>query len=138
MSGNYVSASDPASTTIISNAGQITAADGGFVVLSASQVQNSGLIQARLGTIALASGSAFTLTLSDSGPVEFQIDAAALSDTAGVANLGSLVADGGAVLLQAKVASNMLHTVVNNQGQISATDIEGQGDRKSTRLNSSH
>src|SRR3546814_12163639 len=83
MSGNYVSASDPASTTIISNAGQITAADGGFVVLSASQVQNSGLIQARLGTIALASGSAFTLTLSDSGPVEFQIDAAALSDTAG-------------------------------------------------------
>src|SRR3546814_19740782 len=47
--------------------------------------------------------------------------------TAGVANLGSLVADGGAVLLQAKVASNMLHTVVNNQGQISATDIEGQG-----------
>src|SRR3546814_11082016 len=38
MSGNYVSASDTASTTIISNAGQITAADGGFVVLSASQV----------------------------------------------------------------------------------------------------
>src|SRR3546814_16685838 len=69
----------------------------------------------------------FTLTLSDSGPVEFQIDAAALSDTAGVANLGSLVADGGAVLLQAKVASNMLHTVVNNQGPIFAPDIEGQG-----------
>src|SRR3546814_12268827 len=99
MSGNYVSASDPASTTIISNAGQITAADGGFVVLSASQVQNSGLIQARLGTIALASGSAFTLTLSDSGPVEFQIDAAALSDTAGAETHGAPLAGGGWVPL---------------------------------------
>src|SRR3546814_12512960 len=110
MSGNYVSASDPASTTIISNAGQITAADGGFVVLSASQVQNSGLIQARLGTIALASGSAFTLTLSDSGPVDFQIDAAALSDTAGVANLGSLGAVGGCVAQEAKSLTKMPQT----------------------------
>ena len=43
------------------NNGSITAQTGGFAALVAPGVRNSGTISARLGTVALASGNAFTL-----------------------------------------------------------------------------
>lgn len=108
----------------IENAGVITAADGGFVVLAADQVRNSGLIQAQLGDVVLASGSAMTLNLDGSGLVNFSIDGAALSDAAGVDNLGDLVANGGRVLMSADVARALMSSVVNNTGRVSARSIE--------------
>lgn len=108
----------------IENAGVITASNGGFAVLAADQVSNRGLIEAQLGDIALASGSALTLNLDNEGLVNFSIDAAALSDTAGVSNLGTLAANGGRVYMSADVARQLLDTVVNNAGRVSAQSIE--------------
>ncbi|NGY04612.1 filamentous hemagglutinin N-terminal domain-containing protein [Solimonas terrae] len=108
----------------VDNAGVITASNGGFVVLAADQVGNSGLIQAQLGDIALASGSALTLNLDSEGLVNFSIDGAALSDAAGVRNLGTLAANGGRVYMSADVARQLIGTVVNNQGRVSAQSIE--------------
>jgi filamentous hemagglutinin family protein len=45
----------------IVNQGHITATSGGFAALVAPGVRNSGTISATLGTVALASGNAFTL-----------------------------------------------------------------------------
>lgn len=121
MAGRYVLAGD--SSAAISNDGVLTARDGGFVVLAAGNVQNGGLIQTRLGDVVLASGSGLTLDLNDTGLVSYRIDAAALSDVAGVSNSGSLMADGGRVFMAAKVARDLAATAVNNSGVVRAASI---------------
>ena len=123
MQGRYVMTGSPSSTAAVSNAGRITATDGGFVVLAGSQVSNSGLIQARLGTVALASGSAVTLGLDAQGLVDFSVDAKTLSTAAGVENLGSIVADGGSVVMSAQTARNLIGNAVNNRGTVQARSI---------------
>ncbi len=121
MAGRYVLAGG--SEGRISNDGVLTARDGGFVVLAAGNVQNGGLIQTRLGDVVLASGSGITLDLNDTGLVSYRIDAAALSDVAGVSNTGQLMADGGRVFMAASVARDLAATAVNNSGVVRATRI---------------
>lgn len=108
------------------NQGHITAADGGYVVLAGDSVNNSGLIQARLGDVVLASGSAVTLDVGGSGLVGYSIDAQALSERAGVTNLGSLVADGGVVVMDARVARSLIGAAVNHSGRVQAQSIDEQ------------
>ncbi|MCI0749436.1 MAG: filamentous hemagglutinin N-terminal domain-containing protein [Nevskiales bacterium] len=123
--GRYVFAGHSEASVV--NQGFITASDGGFVVLAADTVENSGLIQAQLGEVVLASGSAVTLTLADSGLISYAIDAAALSSQSGVTNLGQLMADGGRVVMAAATAQQLARTVVNNQGLVQARSIvEGE------------
>lgn len=123
MQGRYAFAGAPGSTAEVRNAGRISAADGGFVVLAGGKVSNSGLVQARLGTVALASGSAVTLGLDSSGLVDFSVDGAALSAAAGVDNIGSLVADGGSVIMSAHTARGLIGNAVNNSGTVQARSI---------------
>ncbi|MEK6806478.1 MAG: filamentous hemagglutinin N-terminal domain-containing protein [Pseudomonadota bacterium] len=105
------------------NAGSIQTADGGFVVLAGDHVQNSGQIAARLGKVVLASGSEVTLDIKGNGLVSYAINAAAVTDSAGVENLGTIAADGGAVYMDARVARSLTATVVNNEGLIQARSI---------------
>lgn len=122
MSGRYVLAGNGSGAGVV-NQGQISAADGGFVVLAGDSARNSGLIQARLGDIVLASGSAMTLDLAGDGLINYHVDGAALSQAAGVANSGQLLADGGRVLMSAEVARGLVRDVVNNSGLIRATGV---------------
>ena len=123
--GNYVFSG--ASTAGIHNRGTITA-DQGFVVLSADQVQNTGLIQAIGGNVVLASAGGLSLDIDGRGLISYQIDQAALSELAGIDNLGQIIADGGAIALHADVARQLAGTVINNQGQLQARGIaEGDG-----------
>lgn len=123
MQGRYAFAGTPGSTAAVSNAGRITAADSGFVVLAGGRVSNSGLVQAQLGTVALASGSAVTLGLDGQGLVDFSVDGAALSAAAGVDNIGSLIADGGSVIMSAHTARGLIGNAVNNSGTVQARSI---------------
>ncbi|AXQ29783.1 filamentous hemagglutinin N-terminal domain-containing protein [Solimonas sp. K1W22B-7] len=123
MQGRYVMAGAPGNSASVSNAGRITAADGGFVVLAGGKVSNSGLVQARLGKVALASGSQLTLGLDDQGLVDFSVDAAALSAAAGVENIGSVIADGGSVVMSAQTARGLVGSAVNNRGTVQARSI---------------
>ncbi len=117
-----------ATSAAVHNAGVIRADDGGFVVLAAAASDNSGLIQANLGTVALASGSAFALSLDPTGAVSFAVDAAAIGSRAGVNNAGSIVAAGGRVLLTAQTAGDLLAQAVNHSGYIaSQSAVERNG-----------
>lgn len=111
----------------VENAGSITAAEGGFVVLGAEEVRNAGLIQARLGDVVLASGSALTLNVDGSGLINFEVTADALSKVAGIRNLGEILAAGGRVAMTAQLARQLAGTAVNNEGLISARGVTEKG-----------
>lgn len=125
LAGRYVFTrpEDAPAGVAVRNDGTIEAGENGFVVLAGDYVNNSGVIAGRLGTVVLASGSQMTLQLGDDGLVNFAVDAEVLSGLAGVENLGEIAADGGRVLMTAKVADGLIATAVNNSGLIRAQRI---------------
>lgn len=125
MSGNYVfsSGGGSGSGSGVINAGHISTADGGFVVLAGDYVKNSGVIQARMGQVVLASGSAMTMDLNGNGLISFAVNQATLAQKAGVDNTGQILADGGRVLMTADTARSLVSSAVNNSGLIQAQGI---------------
>ncbi len=122
MSGNYQFAGQGGA--VLAN-GRINT-PGGYVALLGSHVENNGVIQANLGSIALASGEAMTLNLDAQGFVNVVVDAAASVSPpyqAGVANRGTLQADGGQILLTAKTLDHIFDHAINNQGVLEARSI---------------
>ena len=73
--------------------------DGGLAAFVAPQVQNSGVIEARLGKVALAAGAKFTVDLYGDNLVKLAVDdrTAAVLTGARVGNSGMISADGGVV-----------------------------------------
>ena len=112
------------------NRGQITAAESGLVALVAPGVENSGIIQARLGRVALASGNSFTLDLHGDNLIQFAVDDSVAESLiapdgtrlkALVGNSGSIVADGGTVILTAaSAARDVVDNVINVDGIVEA------------------
>jgi filamentous hemagglutinin family protein len=125
LSDRYVFAGD--STAAVRNHGQISSANGGFVVLTADRVENHGRIESPQGDVVLASGSQLSLQLDAEGLVSYSVDAAAASQAAGIDNIGAIVAEGGAVVLHADAARSLVGSVVNNSGRIAANAIEARG-----------
>jgi filamentous hemagglutinin family protein len=126
IAGRYVF-TNPGSGSV-ENRGQINARDHGFVVLASGEsVSNAGMISARLGTVAVATGSQMTLDLRGDGLVNFNVDAATVSAHAGVSNAGDIVAQGGLVILSARTAHVLLGAAVNNSGRISAHSVQEHG-----------
>ncbi len=85
---------------------------------------NNGVINARLGTVAMAAGNAATIDLYGDGLVSIAVtdpvtrkpqDAQAL-----VSNGGAIQADGGSVLITAEQASRVVDNAVNLSGVILA------------------
>lgn len=129
MAGRYRftdSGSTPASVT---NAGTLTISGAGLAALVAPTVANSGVIQARLGHIDLAATHGFTLDFYGDGLVNFLLNKdtnAALANTLGapaVSNSGSLIADGGSVLLTADTAKSVVDQTINMDGYIQARTV---------------
>lgn len=104
------------------NQGSITAADGGYVAMLGGRVSNEGVIQARLGTVALGAGSEVTLDFAGDKLLSLQVDAGIVDALA--ENRQLIQADGGAVLLSARAADALVGTVVNNAGIIEARTID--------------
>ncbi len=117
------------------NQGSISVSNGGFAILAAPYVQNTGFIKADLGTIALAGTNQFTLDLSGTGLINFVVPAGAVekivSDgkAVGVDNSGTLQARSGQVIISANVASEVVNAVVNLNGVVDADAFapNGQG-----------
>jgi filamentous hemagglutinin family protein len=124
LAGNW-SFSAASTTGTVSNAGAIHVAPGGFAALLGTQVDNTGSISAKLGSVALASGNQVTLDFDDSGLLKVAVNQAALD--AMVQNSGAIVADGGRVILTAKSANDVLGAVVNNSGLVQAQSIGERG-----------
>jgi large exoprotein involved in heme utilization and adhesion len=125
LAGNYRFSGS--STQAVTNDGTITAAEGGSVALLGARVANNGTIQAKLGSVALGAGNAFTVNFDGSGLLNLQVDGGAVDAQA--SNGGLLKADGGAVLMTARAADNLLGAVVNNTGTIEARGLSARGGK---------
>lgn len=113
----------------ILNQGTLTASPGGSINLVADGVRNEGLIVASLGQINLASGRHAVMSFDGNRLLNFSVSEAALEEgvAANIDNRGSLLADGGSVVLSAKAAGDVLSRVINNQGVIRANRIDNSG-----------
>jgi filamentous hemagglutinin family protein len=106
------------------NAGSITAADAGLVGLVAPNVQNSGVITARLGKVQLASGDSFNLDFYGDNLLKIGV-----SDAVGqqmVQNLGTINADGGTVKLTAAAGRSIVNSLIDVEGQINTPAFKEQ------------
>ncbi len=112
----------------IINRGLISAATGGTVTLVGGSVSNEGVIHATLGHVNLASGRTAVLDFDGDGLLSFAVDGDVLANTTGaasaVANSGTVLADGGEVLLSGHAAKDVFSNVVNNKGVIQANSID--------------
>jgi filamentous hemagglutinin family protein len=133
MAGNYRFSDALDRSARIVNRGEINVAEGGFAALVAPGVENSGVIRARLGRIALASGNAFTLDLygdqlislvADSAIIEQLTDAQGRPLTSLLVQSGEISADGGKVLLTASAAKGVIDNVINMNGVVRARSAE--------------
>lgn len=118
MNGTYVFTGQAGSVT---NKGNITVTDGGYVALLGGRVSNEGTIMARLGTVALAAGSTLTLDFAGDKLLNVAVNEGVAS--ALVQNKDRITAHGGQVLLTAKGVDALLTTVVNNEGVIRAQTV---------------
>ena len=109
------------------NHGTLQAAEGGYVALLGKSVKNNGIIKAKLGTAALAAGSAVTVDFAGDGLVNIQVTESAVN--ALVDNKGLIKADGGNVLMTARATNALTQTVVNNDGIIEAQTLGARGGK---------
>ena len=133
MAGRYVFGQPGKADASVVNAGNITAATGGFAALVAPGVRNSGTITARLGKIGLAAGNGFTLdfygdqllTLDVGDEIAGTVKDVQTGQTldALVKNEGALKADGGVVQLTAAAARQVVDSVINTKGIIEANSV---------------
>lgn len=133
-SNKFTDTGAPAASVI--NQGRITASEGGLVALLAPSVANSGVISARLGTVMLASGKAFTIDMYGDGLVHLAIDQATAEravDANGrtlaslVSNDGTVIADGGHILLTASAARDVVDQAISLGGMLLARTVENRG-----------
>jgi filamentous hemagglutinin family protein len=136
LNNYYHFANVPEYNGAIVNQGQIIAADHGLVALIGGAVSNSGLIQANMGQVALASGDAFTMSFAGNDLIGFTVDSGVthlakdkngntLHD--GVSNNGKIYANGGQILISAKDAAGVLDHVINMSGYVEAKSVYKQG-----------
>jgi len=118
------------------NLGRISVRDSGFAALVAPAVRNDGIIAARLGRVALASGGAYTLDLHGDELIAFTAPEAVVNgldgangEPLGVSNGGRIEAEGGVVLLTASQLDGIVKSVINNGGTVSAASAELEGGR---------
>ncbi|TKB65028.1 MAG: filamentous hemagglutinin N-terminal domain-containing protein [Nitrospira sp.] len=137
MAGRFLFAQDPLKgLKSVVNQGTIHASDHGFVVLVAPGVSNEGMIVANLGKVVLGSGQALTVDLMGDGLIKYALSGKVLDHVMGVdgkplssavSNTGTIQADGGHVILQAKASGDIFSSVVNQSGVIRARSLENQG-----------
>lgn len=130
MAGNYLfnrSSLSSARREVI-NAGVLKAREGGYVVLAGDYAASSGVIQARLGTAALASGDKMTLDIKGDNLINFTVDEKTVAELSGVENRGQILADGGRAIMTASVARDLATATVNSSGLIQArSTVERDG-----------
>ncbi len=109
------------STASILNQGTIQAAEGGLVALLGTDLQNDGVIEARLGSVILATGEAATLTLGSDNLYSVAVDPATVATL--IDNKGIIQTDGGSVLMKASVAGDLVSSTINTSGVVRASTL---------------
>ncbi|HEY8950882.1 MAG TPA: filamentous hemagglutinin N-terminal domain-containing protein [Rhizomicrobium sp.] len=105
------------------NEGRVTVGQNGLAAFVAPSVRNSGTINATVGRVALAAGTTYTLDLAGDHLVELGLG----SVKAVVDNTGKIVNPGGTIALTAKAAGQVVNSVVNVSGTVSASSATTSG-----------
>jgi len=116
-------------TGSVINRGLISAKDGGLIALVAPHAENSGILSARIGRVAVAGGDRFTVDFTGSEFLRLAIDPDSPAAQYLAKNSGRIEAEGGHVLLTTQTASDALSGVVNNSGIVEATAVDTSGGR---------
>ncbi|MBT5472138.1 MAG: filamentous hemagglutinin N-terminal domain-containing protein, partial [Nitrospina sp.] len=129
MAGNYQFNIPSSLNRTVINRGIINVAQGGLLAFVAPGVENSGIINAQLGQVSLASGKTFTLDLYGDKLVSLGVDSKILNQVIGpdgqpvsslIKNGGSIFANGGTVFLEVNAARDVVDQVINMDGLIEA------------------
>ncbi len=118
-STHFNRAGNPAASVI--NEGTINAREAGLVGLVAPNVENSGVINARLGRVALASGDTATVDLYGDGLVSVAVSDEVKNQL--VRNTGRISADGGTVQITAAAGRQVVDSLIEVKGEISAPTV---------------
>ncbi|MFN8929423.1 MAG: filamentous hemagglutinin N-terminal domain-containing protein, partial [Alphaproteobacteria bacterium] len=103
------------------NQGTITAKEAGLVGLVAPHVENSGVIEARLGKVALASGDTAVVDLAGDGLISLAVSDSVAKQL--VRNSGAVSADGGTVLITAAAGRELVDSLVAVEGTVRAQTV---------------
>src|SRR6516225_4406299 len=134
LAGKYNFQGNGASAPV-TNSGRINVSNGGFAALLGGRVSNRGVISAKLGKVALASGEAATIDLSGDGFISVAVPSNQVQNLrdghgkALVTNKGKINANGGTVYLSAATAANALQQAVNVPGSIRANSVGVHGGK---------
>ncbi len=123
MAGDNRLAFTGATSGSVTTLGTINIADAGLAAFVAPHVRNDGVINARLGRVALAAGETFTLDLAGDRLIEIGLGA----HTPLVENYGSILVDGGRVQLSAAAAGAVVDQVINSGGLVSVASARQDG-----------
>ncbi|MBS0273287.1 MAG: filamentous hemagglutinin N-terminal domain-containing protein [Proteobacteria bacterium] len=107
----------------VENQGNISVGANGLAAFVAPSVRNSGTINATVGRVALAAGTTYTLDLAGDHLVELGLG----SVKAVVDSSGKIVNPGGTIALTAKAAGQVVNSVVNVSGVVSASSVTKSG-----------
>src|SRR5690242_15339479 len=107
----------------VENQGSISVGANGLAAFVAPSVRNSGTINATVGRVSLAAGTTYTLDLAGDHLVELGLG----SVKAVVDNSGKIVNPGGTIALTAKAAGQVVSSVVNVSGTVSASSASTSG-----------
>lgn len=121
LNGNFHFTRDNSVGKVI-NQGTINAIDKGYVALLAPEILNEGVIIARKGTVAFASGDAVTLDFKGDGLLNIEIDSSTVNTL--IENKALVQADGGYIYMSSKAATDAISSTISNTGTIQANSIE--------------
>jgi filamentous hemagglutinin family protein len=116
----------------IDHQGLIRSLDGGYAIIAGASVRSSGVIEARLGEVVIASARTLTLDLTGDRLLSFAVDGAVLPAASGDPAIdipGRISAEGGRVSLSARAATDIVRGVINVSGLVEAgRAIERNGE----------
>ena len=127
-SGKLILSGDDLDGAVI-NRGTMTVAEGGLAALVAPYVQNSGVINAKLGQVILASGKKATIDLSGDGLFELAADEKLTKAIIRNTSSGKILAEGGNVLVTTATAVAALDNVINMRGIVDVSSVSVQGGK---------
>lgn len=107
--------------------GSITVAEAGLAAFVAPTVSNNGIISAKLGKVALASGDVVTLDLYGDKLVEIAVDDKVADGL--IENAGTISAEGGTVVLSVQTAKEAVDNVINVDGIIDVASATVKGGK---------
>ena len=109
---------------VVENRGQITIGEAGLGLLVAPTVQNSGVIEGKLARIQMGAADTFGVDLYGDGLIQLAVGT---SSKLTAQNTGSLIADGGKILMTAAAANSVVESVINTSGVIEAKSLVSKG-----------